>query len=138
MGSNLLFRPPVYEEDTLNIQEDKTVQDIRDAENTDEATRQFMEWWQLTSNRDLNAMLPKRVSYGAADLRIIGRAMAELVGKPEMSDEEAVELGIAFYAVGKCARIISGFTTGGDRTDSWHDLTVYSLMARSVRDGVPL
>ncbi len=117
------------------------VRDIRDADDSaavGKETRQFIDWWERTSEKDLRVMLPKRVAYGAADLRIIGRGMAELVGKPEMSDEEAVELGVAFYALGKVARIVSGFTTGGDRTDSWHDLTVYSMMARACRSGVAL
>lgn len=134
-GGSMSWRDPTEQEMEAAL---KDIRDGATSDDVDKATAIFKNWWHQTAGADLDAMLPKRVAYGAADLRIIGRGMAELVGKPNMDDEEAVELGIAFYALGKVARIVSGFTTGGDRTDSWHDLSVYSMMARSVRDGIPL
>jgi hypothetical protein len=59
----------------------------------------------------------------------------ELRGKVHPS-----ELGVAFYALGKMARIMGAYADGlAPSDDSWHDLAIYARMAQRVRhaDGWP-
>jgi hypothetical protein len=44
-------------------------------------------------------------------------------------------MAIAFYLLGKATRVFGAYQRGGRPSDdTWHDLTVYSMMARRVRE----
>jgi len=95
----------------------------------------FLEtWWEDTTDAELMSMLPKVIEYGSNDLKIIGDIMLML--KPELRGKiNPEELGIAFYALGKMARIMGAYSDGiAPSDDSWHDLAIYSRMAQRVRN----
>lgn len=96
-------------------------------------------WWEDTTDEEIRSMIPKVIEYGSNDLNIIGDIM--LLMKPELRDKiNPAELGIAFYALGKIARIMGAYADGiAPSDDSWHDLAIYARMAQRVRnaDGWP-
>jgi hypothetical protein len=92
-------------------------------------------WWMRVAGDEVIRVVPKAVEYGSTDLRDIGRAMAEAAGR-EVGDEEAVELGIYFYIIGKIARWSDAVKGGGRRVsdDTLHDIGVYVRMAQRNRE----
>lgn len=97
-------------------------------------------WWAITAESDARITAPKAAEYGAADLAIMGKAMEGLFPgidrfPPEEREKIGLEMAVAFYTLGKAARLFGGYEQGrlpGD--DSWFDLTVYPLMARRIRE----
>jgi hypothetical protein len=94
----------------------------------------LQDWWHWTSKEEIDSMLPKVIEYGSHDLKIMGDAM--LLLKPELEGKViSEELAIAFYALGKIARIMGAYADGvAPSDDSWHDLAIYARMAQRVRD----
>lgn len=91
--------------------------------------KELADWWKDTSHDDLAGCLDKTAEYGARDLEVMGAAMAGAEGS--LGIEEA----IAFYVLGKAARLTQAYREGREPDiDSWVDLTVYSMMARRVRE----
>lgn len=90
-------------------------------------------WWMDTAAVEVEKVVPKAVEYGADDLIYIGQELGLLLGRSP-SDEEAAELGIYFYELGKMARWRSAIRRG-DRVsdDTLHDIGVYIRMAQRVR-----
>lgn len=92
-------------------------------------------WWMTTSYGEIDSMMPKVVEYGATDLMWVGRQMAEATGRPDITDEEAAELGIYWFILGKIARWHAAVTEGRRPSDdTLHDLGIYARMAQRVRD----
>lgn len=97
-------------------------------------------WWRETAQHDYEAALPKIAEYGGAgegssDLRVMGDALAELCGMHDAPDAVKQELACWFYALGKVSRLISDYRQGkSGKPDTWHDLTVYSMMARRLQE----
>lgn len=91
-------------------------------------------WWTGLAAEDAVPAAIKAKEYGSTDLKIIGRAMREMIGiDPDIVTDE--EIGIAFYALGKIARVISAIGSGSAPSDdTWHDITVYAMMVRRVRE----
>lgn len=97
-------------------------------------------WWGTLSAQDADKTAPKAVEYGAVDLDIMGQAMVSLGGDlwNGASQEEKLAIGremaCAFYALGKVSRVFSAFQQGrAPSDDTWLDITVYSVMARRIR-----
>lgn len=106
-------------------------------------------WYAFTQKADRGMALSKREEYGSADLRIMAGAMAEFlpepspealgVAYPHLSTADALEAhyteaAISFYTLGKVARVVGALSEGRvPSIDSWRDITVYSMMARRVR-----
>lgn len=91
-------------------------------------------WWEDTADAEIHSMIPKVIEYGAHDLAVIGDVM--MLMRPELRGKVyPAELGIAFYALGKMARIMGAYADGiAPSDDSWHDLGIYARMAQRVRD----
>lgn len=91
-------------------------------------------WWAAVSADDVGPAEIKAKEYGSLDLIIIGRTMREMIGiAPDIVSD--AEIGIIFYALGKVARAISAVGSGRRPSDdTWHDITVYSMMVRRLRD----
>jgi hypothetical protein len=90
-------------------------------------------WWLDLANEEIRRVVPKAVEYGSTDLIDIGRMLARAM-KRTVSDEEAAELGIYFYLVGKMARwsdAVKEERLVSD--DTLHDIGVYVRMAQRVR-----
>lgn len=127
-------------DDGVSEIEDRLVGESRSRAAQIEATvESITKWWSITAEQDAKTTAPKAAEYGAADLAIMGKAMESLFPNLEaMPAEErekvGLEMAVAFYALGKIARLFGAYQQGrlpGD--DSWFDLTVYSLMARRIR-----
>jgi len=89
-------------------------------------------WWGHTFTNDLNDILPKIGEYTSSDLILMGQFMEHWLGLPPGSGQEAACL---FYALGKVARAVSAYREGRlPSPDTLHDLTVYSMMARRIRE----
>lgn len=106
------------------------------------------DWWAKKARHEAAMVCAKAVEYGATDLRDLGYQILEMAGRrnqlPEMDDEDgngydadgyATEVGIAFYAMGKLARIAAAVKEGRRPSyDSWLDLGVYARMAQRVHE----
>lgn len=97
-------------------------------------------WWLATMIGDFDAMAPKMAEYGgteegSADLQIMGNALAELCGMHDAPDAVKQEMACWFYALGKISRLVSDYKQNSrGKDDTWHDLTVYSMMARRLQE----
>lgn len=90
-------------------------------------------WWWDQATTEINKTVPKAIEYGSTDLVEIGRTMAVNMGR-EVSDEEATELGIYFYLVGKLARWTDAVRRRvRPSDDTLFDLGVYVRMAQRNR-----
>lgn len=91
-------------------------------------------WWRMTASAEIDMVVGKAVEYGATDLRDLGRQVLEMAGRNTVVlDAEATEIGIAFYAAGKLARIMAAVKEGRRPShDSWLDLGIYARMAQRV------
>lgn len=89
------------------------------------------------AKQEAEATIIKRREYGSRDLVDIGRTMAEMTGRPGLTDEQLAELGCAFYAIGKMSRITSAIQRDEwPSHDTWMDIHVYALMVLAIRAGV--
>jgi hypothetical protein len=113
------------------------------APDTGSAAQRWQEirsWMEIQLIQDLDRIGEKAIRYGAADLRVMGRAMEALLpaaGTMTASDRErsGLEMAIGFYAMGKTARLYGAWEKGLEpEEDCWFDCMVYSLMARYVRE----
>lgn len=92
------------------------------------------DWWVDNAVLQAAAVVPKALEYSSEDLAEIGRTMANLLGLPVNSMEEANELGIYFYLVGKLARWGGAIKEGRRPSDDTiYDLVIYAIMAQRNR-----
>lgn len=98
-------------------------------------------WWRTLADEEIAEVVAKATEYGATDLRDLGYQILEMAerrnkaldGERLKADAYATEIGIAFYAMGKMARIVAAIKEGRRPSfDSWHDLGVYARMAQRV------
>jgi hypothetical protein len=90
-------------------------------------------WWLAETKFELDSVLPKAIEYGSADLKVIGFALSQMIGEPKGVTND--ELGIAFYVLGKVARLIGGYADGrSPSSDTWHDIAIYTKMAQYARE----
>ena len=98
---------------------------------------ELMRWWVKSAHDEIASMTAKMVEYGgggrAEDLLQIGHTLATTQGR-KVTDEEATELGIYFYLVGKMARWTAA-VVDHDRPsdDTLHDISIYTRMAQRAR-----
>lgn len=90
-------------------------------------------------SKDMAALKEKALEYGAADLKIMGKAMESLLPESGLDAESmrraGLEMAIGFYAMGKAARLYGAWEKGREPSeDTWHDLGIYAYMARIVRE----
>jgi hypothetical protein len=104
------------------------------------AAEDIRDWWMKCAEGDSVELARKAIKYGAADLKVMGVAMAELFpGKDGLTAQElqavGLEMALAFYALGKAARLFGEYQQGRvPDGDHWHDMQAYAGMARFVRD----
>lgn len=92
------------------------------------------DWWMTTAQIDLEGAKAKLEEYGSGDLVPIGDDLARLAAWDDCPDRVKAELGIHFYHRGKVARATSSYERHVlPSDDTWHDKTVYTMMARRVR-----
>lgn len=103
------------------------------AEQPELRTLPLDDWWLATAEDEIERTVPKVREYGATDLIDIGLMLARTMGRT-VDIEEATELGIFFYLIGKIARWQSAIERG-DRPsdDTLFDIGVYIRMAQRTR-----
>lgn len=104
-----------------------------------EATRMrdaLTDWWNDRTRSDIEGVVPKAIEYSAVDLIEYGRTLALVMGlKADVTDEEATEIGIWGYLVGKVARWTGAIKEGRRVSDDTiHDIYIYAKMAQRNRD----
>ncbi len=100
--------------------------------------KNLSEWWLDRVADEIDATLPKAAEYGSNELVDLGRTLARASGREGLSDAQAAELAIFFYARGKMARWDAAVARGDAVSDDTiHDLGVYTKMVQRLReDGV--
>lgn len=99
-----------------------------------EAQTELRGWWFDQAEKEIDGTVPKAIEYSSTDLVDIGRVLAFCMGR-SVSDEEAAELGIFFYTVGKMSRWAGAIKTGKRVSDdTLYDTGVYVRMVQRVRD----
>jgi hypothetical protein len=94
--------------------------------------QELVNWWLDETKGELDSVIPKAVEYGSADLKVIGFALSQMIGEPKGVTHD--ELGIAFYVLGKVARLVGGYADGRlPSDDTWHDIAIYTKMAQYAR-----
>lgn len=102
---------------------------------TDAVVQQIRDWWLGQAEREVEATAPKAVEYGATDLIWIGRTLGLLLGRKDISDTEATELGIFFYQVGKMGRWLGAIAENRRVSDDTiFDIGIYTKMVQRARD----
>lgn len=98
-----------------------------------ELIEELTHWWLGVAADEAERTVGKAVEYGAHDLIEIGRNLALTQGRT-VTDDEAAELGVYFYACGKLARWTSAIADGRRVSDdTLLDLGIYVRMAQRIR-----
>lgn len=91
-------------------------------------------WWIYLTQDELDATIPKAVEYSSVDLMEYGRTLGLVMGREQLTDEEATEIGIWGYLVGKIARWTGAIKEGRRPSDdTLTDISVYCKMAQRTR-----
>lgn len=101
---------------------------------TQQRVREVESWWMNQALQEAEVLIPRAVEYGAKDLELMGEGLFMMLSKvhPDVPKEE---VAIAFYVLGKIARIIGAYEEGRvPKDDSWDDLAIYARMAKYVRE----
>lgn len=90
------------------------------------------DWWYNETEKEIEGVIPKAIEYGSVDLEIIGHALKTAIGHDTPASD--AEVGVAFYLLGKVARMIGAYTDGRSPSDdTWHDAAVYVKMGQRIR-----
>lgn len=101
----------------------------------------FKDWWVGTALDDFDKTGAKIAAYGghtgSSDFAIMAEGMRAI--SPAIAAAEdprvALEAAVAFYQLGKVARSLSAYARGElPAYDTLFDETIYSLIARSIRE----
>ncbi len=97
------------------------------------AEDQLRAWWTDLAASEVERTVPKAVEYGSTDLIDIGMMLGRTVRR-QVDEEEAAELGVFFYLIGKIARWQSAIERGERPSDdTLFDIGVYVRMAQRIR-----
>jgi hypothetical protein len=93
------------------------------------------DWWIENAKQAVELVAPKAVEYSAIDLIEYGRTLALVMGLDHVvSEEEATEIGIWGYLVGKVARWTGAIKEGRRVSDDTiFDCKIYATMAERNR-----
>lgn len=97
--------------------------------------QELTDWWMTLAQHEVDQVIPKAIEYGASDLDVMASAMVLLLPKDRRDRRIGLEMAVAFYALGKVARLFGAFEEGKlPSDDTWHDLGVYCRMAQRIRE----
>jgi hypothetical protein len=112
--------------------------DMTQTEGIEYDAQEMLKWWDAYMHQCGVATVPKAISYGSEDLKIMGASMASLLRIEGDDQERAIrgqQAAIAFYMLGKIGRIISALRDGTPiPPDHEYDLLVYAAMLRRIRE----
>lgn len=133
-GVSSLIRLTHPEFAEIKFNTDNTSPPTNDSPVTASPEHQLREWWTQTAEDEIALTVPKAVEYGATDLIDIGLMLARTMRR-NVTEEEAAELGVFFYLIGKIARWQSAIERGERPSDdTLLDIGVYVRMAQRIRD----
>jgi hypothetical protein len=90
-------------------------------------------WWTDHAASEADGMIAKLDEYGTGDLHEIGERLAALIDR-DVTQQQAYELGVMFYLIGKMQRVITAAELQRDASDdTWHDIAVYAKMVLAAR-----
>lgn len=96
---------------------------------------QLRDWWLDKANLEVSSVVPKAIEYGSTDLAEIGHTMGRMIGRFNMNEEEATDVGIFFYVTGKLARWEAAIKDGRRvSADTLLDIGIYTRMAQRNQD----
>ncbi len=91
-------------------------------------------WWLDHAHVEAQQTVAKMTEYGAGDLIAIGHKMAQMTNGRTLDDDQAFELGVLFYLIGKVERVVSATERGEQASDdTWFDIAVYAKMTQARR-----
>lgn len=92
-------------------------------------------WLRRTFEDELPSTLEKAVTYGAADLEVMGDALAVMM--PQIAHDRKLRLlaAVTFYQLGKVARQIGALRDGREPpTDTNYDMHIYGLIGLKIQE----
>jgi hypothetical protein len=113
------------------------------AKRASDLAEQIIDWWTRVSEQDALAAAAKSTEYGgsgaAIDLVWLGQQLTDFgaasLSPDRMTDEQATELGIFTYLLGKMARWKAAILEGRPVSDDTiKDIHTYAMMARYNRE----
>lgn len=103
-------------------------------EPVEDAIHDIQVWWESQANKDAVLVSEKFKEYGTTALSDLGYQMAELMGWDRPSRQEAQELAVYYFMLGKMARWKNALLRGeGVSNDTLTDLACYAMIARKAR-----
>lgn len=100
----------------------------------DQRIADLREWWLNKAIEDVEMVAEKAVTYGSNSLEQLGRKMAQLNGRKNITAEEAQELGCWVYLTGKAERWTDAVMRGErPKDDTILDIAMYATMAARIR-----
>jgi hypothetical protein len=100
-----------------------------------QAVAELAMWLEGLRERELSETLRKAAQYNNTDLIVVGQTMGTTLGIPVADERTAIQLGCAFFALGKVARVIGAIAGGGQpQADSWYDLHIYGIMGLKTHE----
>lgn len=104
----------------------------------DQLATELSTWWSIKASDEIKMVVDKAVEYGgqgaAIDLLQIGYSIARVMGR-QVDDEEATEIGIFFYLLGKVSRWEAAMAEGRRVSDdTLLDIGIYCRMAQRNRE----
>ena len=92
-------------------------------------------WWVADARENAEKTMPKAIEYGSVELIEAGRTLARLMGRPHVSDQEAMETMIWSYVQGKMGRWTAALNRGERVSDDTIlDIQIYATMVKKIRD----
>ena len=105
------------------------------SEDLEQRLRASVAWWVADAQENAEKTMPKAIEYGSIELVEAGRTLARLMGRPNVSDQEAMETQIYQYVMGKMGRWTAAMSRGERVSDDTiFDLLVYATMVRKIRE----
>lgn len=99
-----------------------------------EAELQLAGWWREQSEAEIDMVVAKAIEYGANDLLEMGRTLAFMAGRANLTDAQLAELGCVQYLVGKMARVTAAWAEGrAPSNDTYLDIGIYVRMIQRIR-----
>lgn len=100
--------------------------------------KELGQWWHDQASKEIDPLMAKMEEYGgrgrAVDLIDIGTELARLMGRDQISEQEATEIGIYFYVRGKMSRWLAAISEGNTVSDdTLYDIGIYVRMAQRNR-----
>lgn len=105
------------------------------SEGLEDRIRASVAWWVADAQENAEKTMPKAIEYGSVELVEAGRTLARLMGRPDVSDQEAMETQIYQYVMGKMGRWTAALSRGERVSDDTvFDILVYATMVRKIRE----